>query len=118
MCPWPRVEAYQVAGNSGELPQLERCWPWSQWKRPWLRSSLWVVPTRPMSGQEPGEGQQSTDTFGRLQNSIGSIAPWSVPPVGPAHQLCLTVGNSLLPQEAIACERRRPARERPTGSSY
>ena len=37
-----------------------------------------------MSGQEPGEGWQSTDTFGRLQNSVGSIAPGSVPPVSPA----------------------------------
>ena len=44
-----------------------------------------------MLGQEPGEGWQSTDTFGRLQNSVGSIAPRSVPPVGPAHQLCPTV---------------------------
>ena len=35
-----------MAGNSGELPQLERCWPWSWWKRPWPRSSLWVVSTR------------------------------------------------------------------------
>ena len=51
-------------------------------------------------------------------NSVGSIAPGSVPPVSPAHQLCLTVGSSLLPQEAISCQRRHPARERPIGSSY
>ena len=99
-CRHPR---WQV--NSGELPQLQRCWLWSRWKRPWPHSSLWVVSTRSMSGQEPGEGWQSTDIFGRLQNSVSSIAPWSVPSVGPAHQLCPTVGNSLPPQEAITCER-------------
>ena len=38
-----------------------------------------------MSGREPGEGWQSTDTFGQLQNSVGSITPRSVPPVSPAH---------------------------------
>ena len=117
MCPWPRVEAIHVAGNSGELPKLQRCWPWSWWKRPWSRSSLWVVSTRPTSGQELDEGWRSTDTFGRLQNSVSSIALGSVPPVGPAHQLCLTVGNSPPPQEAISCQRRHPACDMPIGSS-
>ena len=118
MCPWPRVEASQVAGNSGELPQLQRCWLWSRWKRPWPHSSLWVVSTRPMSGQEPGEGWWNTDTFGQLQNSVGSIAPRSVPPVSPTHQLCPTVGSSLPPQEAISYQKRHPAHERLIGSSY
>ena len=107
-----------MAGNSGELPQLQRCWPWSRWKRPWSRSSLWVVSTRPMSGQELGEGWRCTDTFGQPQNSAGSIALGSVPPVSPAHQLCPTAGNSSLPQEAISCQRRHPAYEMPIGSSY
>ena len=107
-----------MAGNSGELPQLQRCWPWSWWKRPWPRSSLWVVPTRPMSGQEPGEGWQSIDTFGRLRSSACSITPGSFPPVSSTLQLCLTVGSSLPPQEAISCQRRHPAHDRPIGSSY
>ena len=95
-----------------------RCWPWSRWKRPWPRSSLWVVSTRSMLGQEPGEGWRSTNTFGRFRSSVGSIAPGSVPPVSPAHQLCLPVGSSLPPQEAISCQRRHPAHGWPIGSNY
>ena len=116
-CPLPLVETIQVAGNSGELPQLQRYWPWSQWKKPWSHSSLWVVPTRLMSGQELDEGWQSTDTFGRLQNSVGSITLGSFSPASPAHQLCLIVGNSLPPQEAISYQRRHPVCDMPIGSS-
>ena len=63
-CPYAQVEASQVAGNSGKLPRPQRCWPWSQWKRPWPCSSPLEVSIRLMSDWEPGEGWRSTDTFG------------------------------------------------------
>ena len=104
-CPKVQVEAFPVVGNSGELPQLQRSWPWSRWKRPWPCSSLLEASIRLMPDREPGEGCRSTDTFGRLQSRINSIAPESVPPVSSTHPLYLPVGNSPLPQEAISCQR-------------
>ena len=106
-----------MAGNSGELPQPQRCWPWSWWKRPWPRSSPLEVSIRQMSDREPGEGWRSTNTFGRLQSSVSSIAPESAPPVSSTHPLYQPVGSSLPPQEAISCWRRHPTREWPIGSN-
>ena len=77
-----------------------------------------AVPTKLLSGQEPGEGPRSTDTLGRCQSSSGSITLRLVPPVGSEHQLCPLVGISRLPPEATSCKRRLPAHPRPTGSGY
>ena len=116
-CPYAQVEASQVAGNSRKLPQPQRCWPWSQWKRPWLCSSPLEVSIRSMSDWEPGEGWWSTNTFGRLRSSVGSITPESVPPVSSTHPLYQPVGSSPPPQEAISCQRQHPACEWPIGSN-
>ena len=104
-------------GNSREIPQLPRCWPWSRWTRPWPCSSLRAASTRLPWGQELGEGWPSTNTVGRLQNRAGSIVSRSWPLVGLAHQLCLRWGIPPPPGEATSCGRQPPGHGLPTGSN-
>ena len=106
-----------MVGTSVEVPQPQRSWLWSRWKRPWLCSSSSGASIRPVPDWESGEGRWSTHTFGQLRNRGNSISPWSSSPAGLTPLQYLPVGSSLPPEEAISCRRRHPVLEWPTGSN-
>ena len=106
-----------MVGTSVEVPQPQRSWLWSWWKRPWPHSSSSGVSIRLMPDWEPGEGRWSTYTFGRLRSRGDSIAPGSSLLAGLTPRQYLPVGSSPPPKEAISCRRRHPVHEWPTGSN-
>ena len=104
-CPWARQWDLEAVSDSRKSLLPWRYGPWSQWRRPWPSSSMWVVPTGLPLGQRPGKELRSTDTLSRHQSSSGSIAPWQVPLTVSGHSPCPLGDTSQLPREATVCKR-------------